>query len=265
METQNWLFFAAVCLLSISSASAAGGSFNITETLAKYSDYNQFNQLLSQTGLADDINNLGTATVLVVNDGGAGSISGQSKQVIKNTLMLNVIMDYLDSNKIKSWKRRSVTFTTMYQRTGEASGDQGQINITKSDNNQVQFGNGGADAQLTATMQKVVTAVSPLSVIEISNLIQPQWIYNKKASSPKKAPSPSPSDAPAPSRRHRKEAPQSAESPEADSPPQPDADAESSDTPAAAPGGAHSAASSPSAPAAACAVLLGLMAFATGF
>ncbi|CAI0376469.1 unnamed protein product [Linum tenue] len=276
METLNWLFLAVVSLLTFSSQRASAGDFNITEILDNYSDYSQFNDLLSRTRVANRINGQGTVTVLVVNNGAAGSLSGQSNETIKAVLKLHVILDFLNMQKIRNLKQRSATYTNMYQTTGDANAYQGMTNMTKNvgdSNDQIMFGNGRRNANLTVSLQKVVsTVMAPggwVSVIEVSGLIEPDWVFNLKASPPKKAPSPGPSDAPAPSRRHRKEAPESAESAEDYSPPEPDADDESSDSPAPAPapGGPKSAASSPSAaPAAAfAAVLVGLLAFKLGF
>ncbi|CAN0860036.1 Fasciclin-like arabinogalactan protein 3 [Linum grandiflorum] len=224
-----------VCLLSTCFTTRVYAAYNITEVLSKYSDYSEFNRLLTSSGLAKQINSKDrTITLLVVNNGAVGSLSGKPEPTVRAVLSLHIVLDYLDKNKIQSLNK-TTTLTTLYQETGNAKGDQGFLNATKTgsdnNNNQLMFGNGKEDAQLSVSYKKVVTTQSShYSVIEVSSVIQAPWADNLHGS-PHKAPSSSPDNAPAPSRRHRKIAPASS-----DSPPVPSDSANADDSSAPAPG-----------------------------
>ncbi|CAN1185112.1 Fasciclin-like arabinogalactan protein 14 [Linum perenne] len=232
MGTKNLVLLGIVCLLSTCFSTRVYAAYNITEVLGKYSEYSQFNKFLTSSGLAKTINSQDrTTTILVVNNGGVGGLSGKSATTVKAVLSLHVVLDYLDKNKIQSMNR-TTTLTTLYQETGKAKDEQGFLNATKtSNNNQLMFGNGKGNAQLSVSYKKLVAAQQDHSVIEVSSVIEAPWADNLKAPAPgsRKAPSPSPDSAPSPSRRHRKVAPTSS-----DSPPEPDSD--STDSPAQAPG-----------------------------
>ncbi|CAN0860034.1 Fasciclin-like arabinogalactan protein 3 [Linum grandiflorum] len=192
-----------VCLLSTCFTTRVYAAYNITEVLSKYSDYSEFNRLLTSSGLAKQINSKDrTITLLVVNNGAVGSLSGKPEPTVRAVLSLHIVLDYLDKNKIQSLNK-TTTLTTLYQETGNAKGDQGFLNATKTgsdnNNNQLMFGNGKEDAQLSVSYKKVVTTQSShYSVIEVSSVIQAPWADNLHGS-PHKAPSSSPDNAPAPS------------------------------------------------------------------
>ncbi|CAN0899692.1 Fasciclin-like arabinogalactan protein 14 [Linum grandiflorum] len=238
--------------MMLMSPAECAAPYNITQVLEEYPEYSEFNEILSRSQLAKYINNNERViTVLVTKD--VGSVSGKPLASMQAVLSLHVILDYLDATKIRSMKR-SVTFTTMFQETGLATGNQGYVNFTKTgggDNgNQIMIGNGRRDAQLSVSVQKLVMTKTPvLAILEVSGIISAPWADSIKAPPPhsrkkKHAPTPTPSDAPSPShrRRHRKVAPSS----EAGSPPEPDEDPADADADSSAPAPAKN--SSPSLP-----------------
>ncbi|CAN1164977.1 Fasciclin-like arabinogalactan protein 14 [Linum perenne] len=247
------------------SIAECAAPYNITRVLENYPEYSEFNDLLSRSKLAEYINSKEKViTVLVTKE--VGAISGKPLTTMQAILSLHVVLDYLDKTKLKNMKR-SVTFTTMFQETGIAIGNQGYLNFTKTGDNyeQIMIGNGRRDSKLSVEIEKLVMTKSPvLSILGVSGLIQAPWVDNIKAPPPrfrrnkKMAPTPSPTNAPSPSRRrrHRIAAPPS----EAESPPMPDDDYvdADADADAASPSPAKNSASSSSSVAAS--LFIGLMA-----
>ncbi|CAN1164973.1 Fasciclin-like arabinogalactan protein 14 [Linum perenne] len=236
------------------SIAECAAPYNITRVLENYPEYSEFNDLLTRSKLAEYINSKEKViTVLVTKE--VGAISGKPLTTMQAILSLHVVLDYLDKTKLKNMKR-SVTFTTMFQETGIAIGNQGYLNFTKTGDNyeQIMIGNGRRDSKLSVQIEKLVMTKSPvLSILGVSGLIQAPWVDNINRNK-KMAPTPSPTNAPSPSRRrrHRIAAPPS----EAESPPMPDDDYVDAD--AASPSPAKNSASSSSSVAAS--LFIGLMA-----
>ncbi|KAL2460772.1 Fasciclin-like arabinogalactan protein 10 [Abeliophyllum distichum] len=98
-------FFFVLSLLAIFISTAAGAAevaaHNITKILEAYPEYSQFNSLLSQTKLADEINSREPVTVLALTNGALSSITGKHPlSVVKNELALHVLLDYFDAPKL---------------------------------------------------------------------------------------------------------------------------------------------------------------------
>ncbi|VAI19354.1 unnamed protein product [Triticum turgidum subsp. durum] len=74
MEARRRTLLVALAVLALAAAAAEG--YNITKILAEYPEYSQFNKLLTQTRLAQDINKRRTITVLVVANGDMGGLAG---------------------------------------------------------------------------------------------------------------------------------------------------------------------------------------------
>ncbi|KAJ8561127.1 hypothetical protein K7X08_027317 [Anisodus acutangulus] len=213
-------------LLSASSASA----FNVTKILSQYPDYSNFNDLLSKTGLASEINSRATITLLAVPNGAIGDLTSKPDNVVKRILTTHVVLDYYDPLKLKSMKDKTAKLTTMYQQSGKAQYDQGFLNVTAKDNTFV-FGSAVKGAQLNSRLEKsVMNQPYNISILGISQpivtpgldgILAPISAPPPQANSPKSSP-PSESseeeeaESPAPSK--------DADSPSADSPP---ADAQS--------------------------------------
>lgn len=242
------LFFFLFCI---------GDAFNITKFLNQYADFSTFNDYLTQTQLAAEVNSRQTITVLVVGNGGMGSLSGFSADVLKDIMSVHVVLDYYDIPKLQNLARKSIILTTLFQTTGMARNQQGFINATALGGGGVSFGSAANPGDRSSSL---VTSVAQqaynFSVLQISNPIIPNGISNsstKTASPPPKsappAPAPASSPTPAPSKAPPSPAPKRSppkRSPVASppkggkapvaSPPKPDAptaDTPTADTPAA--------------------------------
>ncbi|XP_019189475.1 PREDICTED: fasciclin-like arabinogalactan protein 8 [Ipomoea nil] len=146
---------------------------NITEILSHFPEYTQFNNYLTQTKLADDINSRTTITVLVLNDGALSSLTANHPlSVIKAALSLHVLLDYWDGSKLHDISKGTTVSTTLYQTTGNAAGNIGFVNITDLKGGKVGFGSAVAGSHLDSQYTKSVKQIPyNISVIEIDKAI----------------------------------------------------------------------------------------------
>lgn len=173
-------------LLLLLSILCCANAFNITKILDAYPDYSQFNQDLSRTKLADEINSRDSITVLVVNNAAMASLSGMDLAAVKRALSYHVVLDFFNPEKLHQVTNGTTLSTTLYQTTGTAAGDSGFINITDLKGGKVGFGLAKHGASLDSTYVKSVKQDGyNLSVVEVSQPI---------TTSVAEAPSPSPSD-----------------------------------------------------------------------
>lgn len=232
----------SILLLAASSASA----FNITKILGQYSDYSTFNELLSKTGLAKDINTRGTVTLLAVANGAVGDLTSKSDDVLKRVLATHVVLDYYDPLKLQKMKGKTAKMTTMYQQSGKAVYDQGFLNVTAKDGTFV-FGSAVVSAQRDSKLEKsVMNQPYNISILGLSQPIvtpgldgtmAPISAPPPKANTPKKSPeAEAPAEkeeAEAPAEKEEAEAPAEKEEPEAPAPSKgahaPDADSPPAD------------------------------------
>ncbi|XP_010324668.1 fasciclin-like arabinogalactan protein 3 [Solanum lycopersicum] len=217
-------------ILFASSASA----FNITKILGQYSDYSTFNELLSKSGLASDINSRGTITLLAVPNGAVGDLTSKSDDVLKRVLATHVVLDYYDPMKLQKMKDKTAKMTTMFQQSGKAAYDQGFLNVTAKDGSFV-FGSAVVGAQRDSKLEKsVMNQPYNISILGISQPIVTPGLDGTMA--PISAPPPK---AHTPKKSPVAEAPEEAEAPaeeEAEAPAEEaEAPAPSQDAPSSAP------------------------------
>nr|CAD1825945.1 unnamed protein product [Ananas comosus var. bracteatus] len=209
---------------------------NITEILAPFSDFSNFNNLLSQSKVADEINRRQTITVLVVDNSAAGAFSSLQADVLNRALSVHVILDYYDPYKFERLKSKTALLTTLYQASGVAANRMGFLNYTeRTDDERMLFGSAEPGAPLTAELVKVVAARPyNISVLQVTAAIIPPGIDGSRtlvsppppppaAHSPKKAAAPAPEEAseasaPAPDAADKSDAPAPADGPVGDAP-----------------------------------------------
>ncbi|KAL2544594.1 Fasciclin-like arabinogalactan protein 3 [Forsythia ovata] len=218
------------CFLLVSTATA----FNITRLLERYPEFSNFNELLSKTELANEINSRKTITVLAVSDDALGGLSGKPEEVQKGVLSNHVVLDYYDILKLQKMKSKSV-LTTLYQTTGVASEGQGFVDVTHNKDGSIVFGSAvKGSPQDTKLLGSVAAQPYNISVLSVSQPIVAPGIDGRlsptasppKASAPahahkKKASPPSddsPADAPAPSSGPSADAPATSDRPTSDAP-----------------------------------------------
>jgi uncharacterized surface protein with fasciclin (FAS1) repeats len=160
-------------LLLVSLASTAASAHNITAVLDGLSEYTLYNSYLSVTKVSDEINSRSTITVLVLNNGAMSSlVSNLSLADVKNALRLLTLLDYYDEKKLHSLHSGSELTTTLYQTTGDASGNMGHVNITNLRGGKVAFASAAPGSKFQATYTKRVKEEPyNLSVLEVSDPI----------------------------------------------------------------------------------------------
>ncbi|KAE8775436.1 fasciclin-like arabinogalactan protein 8 [Hordeum vulgare] len=161
-------------LLAVSLAAvAATRGHNITEILDGYSEYSLYNNYLSQTKVCDEINSRSTVTSLVLTNGAMSSlVANLSLADVKNALRLLTLLDYYDPKKLHSLHGGSELTTTLYQTTGDASGDMGHVNITSLRGGKVGFASAEPGSKFQATYTKSIKEEPyNLSVLEVSDPI----------------------------------------------------------------------------------------------
>nr|CAD1824835.1 unnamed protein product [Ananas comosus var. bracteatus] len=188
-----------IVLLSLLSLSTA---HNITEILAPFSEYSTFNNLLSQTKLADEINQRQTITVLVLDNAAISPLSSLPHDALKNALAVHVLLDYYDPVILDKLGNKSALLTTLFQGTGAAAGRTGFLNYTELPDDQMVFGSSVPGAPITSTLIKVVAARPyNISVLQISSAIIPPGLEGGETATtppPTKATSPPPTSVAAP-------------------------------------------------------------------
>ncbi|XP_021756231.1 fasciclin-like arabinogalactan protein 10 [Chenopodium quinoa] len=157
-------------IFSLLSILGACYAHNITEILSSDPSLSEFNSYLTQTKLDDEINSRQTITVLALDNGAMSTLtSGKPLSVVKNILSLHVLLDYYDPKKLHSIANGTVLTTTLYQTTGSASAQEGQVNITDLKAGSVGFGSGQSGSKLNSTYLKSVKQIPyNISVLEIS-------------------------------------------------------------------------------------------------
>ncbi|KAF3432506.1 hypothetical protein FNV43_RR27246 [Rhamnella rubrinervis] len=186
------LLSSSFLMIILSSTSA----FNITQILTPFPEFRTYNDYLIQTNLADQINNRQVITVLVVDNGAMSTIAKRSMDVIKKVLSLHVVLDYYDVQKLLHLPNRSVTLTTMFQTTGEATGLQGFLNVTVVGTGGVSIAWAAGSGVGANVVKAVVSQPYNISVVQISTLIMPSTIVNTNSSSNSSSSSPPPSQSP---------------------------------------------------------------------
>ncbi|KAL0393886.1 UNVERIFIED_CONTAM: Fasciclin-like arabinogalactan protein 14 [Sesamum latifolium] len=130
-STSALILVSAVLLLS--SATTTTSAFNVTLMLDKFPDYTEFNNLLSKTGVADEINRRQTITVLALSNGHFGDISSKTEDVQKRIISTHVVLDYYDVAKLKQYNTSKGPLTTLFQTYGQAKQHQGFLNVLVKD------------------------------------------------------------------------------------------------------------------------------------
>ncbi|WMV40282.1 hypothetical protein MTR67_033667 [Solanum verrucosum] len=170
-------------------------SFNITSLLNHYSSFSNFNNYLTQTGVAAAINSRQTITVLVVENNNLSPLKGMSQDVIANIMRVHVLLDYYDVPKMQMLPNKTMKTPTLFQTTGYANNDQGFFNMTDLGTGSISLGSAAKGETLGSKLVKSI-ASQPynISILQISNVIIPSGIDSSTPTSP--PPSSPPATAP---------------------------------------------------------------------
>ncbi|KAJ7297438.1 hypothetical protein O6H91_14G070100 [Diphasiastrum complanatum] len=189
----------AAAALAIAINSVSAGDQNITTILDNYPQCSTFNNLLSKTGVASEINARNTITVLVpdnsVLDPFINSLGNKATdQQLADMLRYNVLLSYYDSTQLQQISNGTTLTPTLYQTTGRAVGQYGTVNITDEKGGKVGLGMPVSGGTLQTQIVKSMKDISfNISVLQISNVLVPEGVF-----SPVPAPAPVPVSPPAP-------------------------------------------------------------------
>lgn len=186
-------------LLVLAGLASPAAAFNITRLLGEFSDFSTFNNLLSQTKLAEEINRRQTITVLAVDNGAASVISSLASDVQRKVLSMHVVLDYYDTAKLEPIKNHTTLLTTMFQSSGKATDRMGYLNFTKRSDGVMVFGSAQPGAPKNSLMLKsVASRPYNISVLQVSAPIVPPGVggsLDSGAPPPHKATAPAPAPA----------------------------------------------------------------------
>ncbi|KAK8997250.1 hypothetical protein V6N11_020734 [Hibiscus sabdariffa] len=176
------LIFSLVLLFRASNA------HNITLLLEKHPSLSTFNQYLTLTHLAPEINRRATITVLALDNAAMSSVLAKSPSIltVKSLLAFHVLLDYFDAQKLHQIGNGTALVATMFQATGAAPGASGLVNITDFKGGKVGFGPEDNGGNLDSFFVKSVEEIPyNISVIQISKALP---------SAVAEAPTPGPTD-----------------------------------------------------------------------
>ncbi|ONI16558.1 hypothetical protein PRUPE_3G106500 [Prunus persica] len=168
------------------SSTPSSSPFDITRTLTGSPDFNLFSTYLTQTQVANQINERKTMTIFVVNNGAMTSLVDKPMEIKKKVLSLHVIMDYYTVQKFHNLPVSQPTrINTLLQVTDQPSAQQGFVNVTNGDT--ISIVSAAGSDQAVVVQDIAADESSYISVVQISNLILPSSLT---------APTPSPSSNP---------------------------------------------------------------------
>ncbi|XP_044951931.1 fasciclin-like arabinogalactan protein 1 [Hordeum vulgare subsp. vulgare] len=148
--------FAVLLLLVLSTWPTCHATHNITAILAARRDMSEFSRLLTMTGLADEINERNTITVLAVDDADMAPLKARhlSREALRHVLSLHVLVDYYDHDKLHRLPGGSADVSTLFQASGDAPGSAGMVEISERRGGSVAFvpQDAGDDARATSVL-----------------------------------------------------------------------------------------------------------------
>lgn len=200
------ILISAVLLLSIPTTSAV----NITSLLEQLPEFSEFNNLLTKTQVANEINRRRTITVLALSNEHVGEIAGKPEDVQKRILSNHVVLDYYDTTKLTELEvNKTCVLTTLFQASGVANQQQGFLHVIHNKDDSVVFGSAVQGSPLDSKLEESVASQPyDISVLSISHAIIAPGIDGalRPVSSPPPAPTANQVPPPAESPKEKKPA-----------------------------------------------------------
>ncbi|XP_057526955.1 fasciclin-like arabinogalactan protein 2 [Amaranthus tricolor] len=160
-------------LLLISLLIPATTAFNITRILKKRPEFSKFNEYLTKTHLANEINRRNTITVLALDNSAMSSLlaRGFSLYTLRNVLSLHVLTDYYSAKKLHQITDGTTVTASLFQSSGDADGNSGYVNITDLHKGKVGFGPVDSGDLNSYFVKSVLEMPYKISVIQISHVL----------------------------------------------------------------------------------------------
>uniref|UniRef100_A0A804UDA9 FAS1 domain-containing protein n=1 Tax=Zea mays TaxID=4577 RepID=A0A804UDA9_MAIZE len=165
----------AAAVMALAPAPVAATKYNITKILAPYKEYSKFNDMLSKTRLAYDINRRQTITVLAVDNSAMSALDHYSLQTIRHILELHVLVDYYGDKKLKKLAHGSTASSSMFQATGSASGMSGYVNITRKDGKEFPYDIAVLQVSSIISSAEAEAPVPPPAPVDLEELLSKRY------------------------------------------------------------------------------------------
>ncbi|KAK9691244.1 hypothetical protein RND81_09G184700 [Saponaria officinalis] len=148
-------------------------SFNITKILSHHPEFSTFNDYLTKTHLANEINHRDTITVLALDNSAMSSLLSKhfNLPTLRNVLSLHVLVDYYGTKKLHQITDGTTTAASMFQSSGDADGNSGYVNITDLHGGKVGFAPADVDGLHSYFVKSLVEMPYNISVIQISQVL----------------------------------------------------------------------------------------------
>lgn len=161
-----------LCLAILLAVSSSIHALDIAKLLNKSPEFASFTKALTETKLIDQINSRNTITILALNDGAMGGISGKSPQAIKAILSTHVILDYFDEKKLMEAQGSGQLLTTLYQASGLAQNQQGFVKVALIGEGEIAFGSAVQGSPIDVELVKsVVSEPYNVSILQVTKPI----------------------------------------------------------------------------------------------
>ncbi|XP_024543974.1 fasciclin-like arabinogalactan protein 14 [Selaginella moellendorffii] len=183
MRIHSLLLAALAAWISIYATRAAAKTFNITKELEGHPNFSEFNDALTESGLARSINARRSITVCVLTNSqmkslkatlGNGSTDIKRVAAFIRPLILLTFIDPSNPHTARSING-SQQVSSMYQAAGTAISDQGIANLTRT-----KKGSGleivTAGGSNTTITKAVRTIGFDLSIVQVSNYVAPDGV-----------------------------------------------------------------------------------------
>ncbi|KAM0946754.1 putative fasciclin-like arabinogalactan protein [Dioscorea sansibarensis] len=173
MAREPLLTFVLAVTVAMAVNSPGGEAHNITAILEGSPDYSIYNNYLTNTKIADEINSRETVTCLVLPNAAMATLASKGPPAaIKKALSLLTLLDYFDPSKLHNLPGGSTFTTALLQTTGTVTGNQGFVNITDARGGKVTFSSAVTGSKPAAVYTKSIKEIPyNLSVLEISDPI----------------------------------------------------------------------------------------------
>lgn len=112
----------SLLLLLFFAITTTSSAHNITRILAKHPEFSTFNQYLTLTHLASEINRRLTITVCAVDNAAMDDLLDKHMSIytLKNVLSFHVFADYFGSKQLHRITKGTTLTATLFQATGES-------------------------------------------------------------------------------------------------------------------------------------------------
>ncbi|KAG6555455.1 hypothetical protein Mapa_002686 [Marchantia paleacea] len=157
---------------------SSAATFNITSILDEFPNFNIFNQLLTDTKVADDINRRQAVTILAPSNEAMTDFRSANPAMegerVADLLRYHVLLKYLTIPDLQRLEMANYTrMSTLFQTTGPANAEDGNVNVYNTPSN-ILIGHSVVDNYPNSTViSTVFLQPSDISIIMIDRTLQP--------------------------------------------------------------------------------------------